>query len=65
MIENNLVEDQNDNMLNESSNNNDLSFSRLIKIQELIKKESILRELCKNIYIIIFNKINISLNYSY
>ncbi len=49
MIENNIVEEQKNLILNVSSDNNDLSFSRLVKIQELIKKESALRELCKNI----------------
>ena len=49
MTENNLIEDQKNIILNLSTDNNDLSFSRLVKLQELVKKESVLRELCKNI----------------
>ena len=49
MTENNIIEDQKNIILNLSTDNNDLSFSRLVKLQELVKKESVLRELCKNI----------------
>ena len=49
MIENDIIEEQKNIVLNLSTENNDLSFSRLIKLQELVKKESALRELCKNI----------------
>ena len=49
MIENDIIKEQKNIILNLSTENNDLSFSRLIKLQELVKKESALRELCKNI----------------
>jgi len=49
MIENDIITEQKNIVLNLSTENNDLSFSRLIKLQELVKKESALRELCKNI----------------
>jgi len=49
MIENDIIKEQKNIVLNLSTENNDLSFSRLIKLQELVKKESALRELCKNI----------------
>jgi len=49
MIENDIIKEQKNIVLNLSTENNDLSFSRLIKLQELVKKESVLRELCKNI----------------
>lgn len=49
MIENDIIKKQKNIVLNLSTENNDLSFSRLIKLQELVKKESALRELCKNI----------------
>ena len=49
MTENDIIEDQKNIILNLTTDNNDLSFSRLVKLQELVKKESVLRELCKNI----------------
>lgn len=49
MIENDIIKEQKNIVLNLSTENNDLSFSRLIKLQELVKKDSALRELCKNI----------------
>ena len=49
MTENDIIEDQKNIILNLSTDNNDLSFSRLVKLQELVKKESALRDLCKNI----------------
>lgn len=49
MIENDIIEEQKNTILNISTINNDLSFSRLVKLQELVKKESTLRDICKNI----------------
>ena len=49
MSENDIIEEKKNIILNISTDNNDLSFSRLVKLQELVKKESALRELCKNI----------------
>ena len=49
MSENDIIEEQKNIILNLSTDNNNLSFSRLVKLQELVKKESVLRELCKNI----------------
>jgi hypothetical protein len=49
MSENDIIEEKKNIILNISTDNNDLSFSRLVKLQELVKKESVLRELCKKI----------------
>ena len=49
MNENDIIKEQKNIILNSSTDNNNLSFSRLVKLQELVKKESVLRELCKNI----------------
>ena len=49
MSENDIIEEQKNIILNSSTDNNNLSFSRLVKLQELVKKESALRDLCKNI----------------
>ena len=48
-MEGNIIkENENNIILNIDKNSNDSSFQRLAKLQKLIKKESALREICKN-----------------
>ena len=46
-----IEENQNNNYINDiknnAYNNNYKTFNKLIKLQKLIKKESVLKELCK------------------
>ena len=46
MKENNIINENLDN-IHEINNNNDLSFKRLQKLQQLIKTETNLKDLCK------------------
>ena len=58
-MDNNLEEQLNINQIIESNNNNnnkENAFYRLHKLQLLLKKESALKELCKIIYLLNYNK---------
>ena len=47
MKENDIIQEQNNSILNIDKDKNDLSFTRLVKLQNLVKKESTMKELCK------------------
>jgi hypothetical protein len=49
-----INEEKND-IINDKNNNNETSFNRLCKLQQLLKTESALNELCKLYYISNFN----------
>ena len=58
-MEGNIIkENENNIILNIDKNSNDSSFQRLAKLQKLIKKESALREICKNTINFIFSYYN-------
>lgn len=42
-------DNNNNSAINENINNNGETFQRICKLQKLIKKESALKELCKNL----------------
>ena len=50
MKENNII-NENINNINKINYNNDLSFKRLQKLQQLIKTEVNLKDLCKKYYL--------------
>ena len=47
MKENDIIQEQNNSILNIDKDKNDLSFNRLVKLQNLVKDESSMKELCK------------------
>ena len=47
MKENDIIQEQNNSILNIDKDKNDLSFNRLVKLQNLVKNESSMKELCK------------------
>ena len=47
MKENDIIQEQNNSILDIDKDKNDLSFNRLVKLQNLVKNESSMKELCK------------------
>ena len=47
MKKNDIIQEQNNSILDIDKDKNDLSFNRLVKLQNLVKNESSMKELCK------------------
>ena len=47
MKKNDIIQEQNNSILDIDKDKNDLSFNRLVKLQNLVKDESSMKEMCK------------------